>query len=116
MTEALSGDASAAMLLDNVSLELTYTTEDSGKTSYELSVMMGSSPLISLAISSEVTTGGEISVPSNALDATDTEMLAQWLEGMNIDGVLTALENANVPAELVEVVRSYVAMLQYGMA
>ena len=116
MTEALSGSSiPAALLADNVALELTYSAKDSDKTACELSVMMGAKPLFSLALSSEATAGGKISIPSNALDATNSQDLVQWLADMNFDNVLTALEKANVPTELLDLVRGYLAMLQYGM-
>lgn len=116
ISEALEGSSiPSALLADNVAIELTYSTADSGKTGCELSVLMGSKPLIGFAISSEATAGGEIVVPANGVDVTDSEKLIQWLAGMNFDNVLTALENANVPADLLDLARGYLAMLQYGM-
>ena len=116
MSEALKDSSiPSALLADNVVIELNCSKSDSGKTGCELSVLMGSKPLISLAISSEATTAGEITIPANGVDVTDSEKLIQWLAGMNFDNVLTALENAKVPAELLDLARGYLAMLQYGM-
>ena len=117
MDETLEGSSiPSSLLADNVAIELTFEKADSGKTDCELSVLVGSKPLIGFAISAETTDGGAISIPTEALDATDSEKLAQWLEGMNFDNVLTALENANVPADLLDIARGYLALFQYGMA
>lgn len=113
---AMSGaNASAALLFNQVSLDLTYSTADTGKAECKLSLMFGSNPLFSLAISSEPADDTEITIPSDALDANNEESLRQWLAEMNFDEVLTALENAGLSQELMETIRGYIAQLQSGM-
>ena len=116
MSELLSGSGiPVAFLGENLVLELVYGTQETNKVSYEMNVLVGSKTLIGLALSSQASNEGEISIPSNALSANDQAGVLQWIKDANFDNILDRLEEANVPKDLVDVARSYVNMLQNSM-
>lgn len=111
MAEALSDSGiPAALLGDEFALELAYS-ETEGKTNCEVNVLVDSKTLIGLGLSSAMK-DGKVSIPKNALDANNDEDAAKWFSEMDFEGVLSAMDKAGVPSELVEAVRSYVEMYQ----
>lgn len=116
MSKLMDGSAlPSALLADNASLELTYVTGEKGKSSVELKVFLGEKELVGLAVDAKTTTGGSITVPTEARDMLNEQELAAWLKESNFDGVLDAMAKANVPGEIVDTLRGLVAMLQSNM-
>ncbi len=112
ISQALSGSGiPTAMLGDSLALELSYDAKDT-EASYEVKILVGSKALVGLALSGKASDGGNIAIPSDALNAADETVISQWLEGADLSKLITSLENAKVPTELVDVVRSYANMLQ----
>lgn len=106
---ALSGSSiPAALLGDNMALELVYT-----ENSCQVNILVGSKTLVGLGLTAEASDGGKISIPTGAASADNQADIMQWVQGLDFDAVLKALESANVPSELVGYLRSYVGMLQY---
>ena len=106
LDEALSDSGVPTFLLsDNLGIELSYDM-DGNKASCKFSIIAGSKALIDVTLSSEVTEGGSITYPSNIVE---TENLAKWLAELDFDKLTAALEKANVPAELVDMVEYYEA-------
>ncbi len=54
----------------------------------------------SIKLEYKATSGGNITVPGNAVDPTDQTALMQWLMGMNFEKLIGNLEKAGLPAEL----------------
>lgn len=112
LNQALSGSGIPASLLSgNLALELSYNTRD-GQSGIEVNILAGPKALIGLGLTAKASQGGAISIPSNALDATNQDNLMQWVQGADLSGVLKALETAKVPTELIDIVRGYANMLQ----
>lgn len=113
LSEALSQSGIPTGLLgENVALELTYSNQGTNQVSYAVKVLVNSKTLVGLALSSEASTGGKISVPSDAVNAANQEAIMNWVKDAKFDTLLDNLSKAGVPKDLVDVARSYVEMLQ----
>lgn len=111
MSQILSESGIPASLLgDHIALELSYAEE-----SYSVNILVGTRTLMGLDVSGKAYDSGKISVPESNLDINDEYSLLQWLVDADFDAIVTALEQADVPAELVDTVRSYAQMLQFYM-
>ena len=109
MSELLSEiNLPSSLLGNNIALELKYA-----ENSYAMNILVGSEALIGFRLDSKTHSGGNISIPSNAIDASYAYSFAEWLSGADFQALLNALESANVPDELMEIAEYYVAMLQY---
>lgn len=95
-----------ALLGDKLGLEFSY-----GENAYDVKILVDSKTLIGLSISSVFTEGGNISIPSNALDMTNQADVEQWAEGVDFSGVISALEKAGAPQMVVDALQSYVDMI-----
>ncbi len=114
ISQTLSGSGIPTSLLGgNLALELSCSTKDAA-VSYEVNILVGPKALVGLALSSKVGEGGNIAIPTNALNANNQADLIKWLQDANFSGVLKSMEDAKVPAELINLVRSYTAMFQGG--
>lgn len=94
----------------NLALELVGGTQ-SDPNYVALNILMGNNTLIGLDVSSQPSSGGSISIPTNILNVNNQTDVMQWLKNADFDAVLDALENANVPDEIVSIARSYIDML-----
>lgn len=113
LSEVLSESGIPTGLLgENVALELTYSNQGSNRASCEVKVLVNSKTFVGLALSSEASAGGKISIPSNAVNAAKQEAIMQWVKDAKFDALLDNLSKAGVPKDLVDVARSYVEMLQ----
>lgn len=100
-----------ALLGDKLGLELSYA-----ENAYDVKILVDSKTLIGLSLSAAVKEGGSVSVPKDALDATDQNDVMEWIGGLDFSGMISAMEKADVPQELVDAVKEYVDMLQYYMS
>ena len=100
-----------ALLGDKLGLELSYA-----ENAYSVKILVDSKTLIGLSMSAAVKEGGKISIPEGALDAADENDAMEWIKGMDFSKVISAMEKAEVPQELVDVVKDAVDMLQYYMS
>lgn len=114
LADALSGSGIPAMLSNKLALEWTYSTEET-KITNEINILMDSKKLIGLTLSATAAEGGKISIPTNAVNANSQTEIMQWAKGVDVDGVIQKLESANVPQELVSVVKSYANMLKQNL-
>ena len=100
-----------AFLGSNLALELVYNTQKDTD-SCQLNIVVGGKTFLGLDLSLKSVKGGKISLPGNTVDATNQEALMQWVQGVDVSKVLSAMESANVPSDLVELVRTYAGLLQ----
>lgn len=101
------------MLGNKLVLEMSFAAPSEHAGSFEVNILADSRTLVGIAVDVEATSGGKISIPSNALNGDDQVNVDQWILGMNFENVLSALERANVPKELLDLARSYLSMLAY---
>lgn len=100
----------SAFLGSNVALELI--TGKAGNPNYlGVNILMGDKTLLGLSLFIENSDISSVSIPSNALEVNGQDDLVQWLQNINLDGVLNALENAGVPGDLVDALEGAAGML-----
>lgn len=80
-----------------LSLQIKLNTEG-----IELNVLSDGSVLLGLALKATDSNGPDLSIPSNATDAMDSNAMQAWAENLNLQGVLDKLEAAGVPSALIE--------------
>lgn len=68
----------------------------------ELNVLSDGSTMLGLALKATDSNGPDLSIPSDATDAMDSNAMQAWAENLNLQGVLDKLEAAGVPSELIE--------------
>ena len=103
----------SALLGGNMALELSFGTDEADKSFCQLSVLAGSNTLFNVNLSAKAIDGGNITIPSDAIDALSDDAAQQWLANVDFEQLLTNLENAGIPADLVDTLRSYTSMLSY---
>ena len=67
-----------------------------------LNVLSEGKALISLELKASESAGPNLSVPSNATDAMDSNAMQAWAENLDLTKVLDNLEKAGVPSALIE--------------
>ena len=72
----------------------------------ELNILSEGKLLAGLALESGESDGPNLSEPSNATDAMDSNAMQKWAEKLVLDKVLDNLEKAGVPSELVDALRN----------
>lgn len=68
----------------------------------ELNVLSNGSAMLGLALKATDSNGPDLSIPSDATDAMDSNAMNEWASNLNLQGVLDKLEAAGVPSELIE--------------
>lgn len=71
-------------------------------TEMAVNIYDGDTFLFGIALSYKLTSGGNIQVPNKYVNAENSNEMSQWLEGLEIDGVLNNLKSAGVPNALME--------------
>lgn len=112
LSEILSDSNIPTFLLsDNLALELSYDVQDK-QVSYGINILVGGKEMISLDMSSAVSKGGKITIPANALNASREADVMKWLQDADFNQLLSAMEECNIPQELIDTVSVYASMLQ----
>ncbi len=102
----------ASLLTGNVALELVFDGSAS-QAACEMNILVGKKTLLGLAFSNKEVAGGDITLPTSALNPANQQDLLTWLKGVNFENVFSAMEKANVPADLINLAKSYTSKLQY---
>lgn len=94
----------------NLGLELRLVTTDTSS-EMEINAVGSGTTLLGLALKAQMT-DVNVTIPSSAdvIDAADAD---QWVETLDLDALISALKQANVPEDLVSVVEYYAAMMAY---
>lgn len=91
-----------AGFLSDIALELEYNISDT-HASYQLKLLASDVFLASLKLSASYGTAEEeIRVPDNAVDVMDQDALMAWTGNLSFDEILSNLEKAGVPQQLLE--------------
>jgi hypothetical protein len=78
---------------------------DGEKVDVNAKLFAGETFLFGIATSMKTIQADKIQVPTDYVDVTGQGQMAQWLSGMDLEAVLKNLEEADVPAELVQMLR-----------
>lgn len=101
-----------ALLSGNVALELSFGENEAGADFLEVGVLAANKTLVSFGLSAKKVTGGDVTIPSDAIDVTDSSALEQWLSNVNFEQLMDGLERAGVSQELLDQAQSYIDMFQ----
>lgn len=78
---------------------------DGEKVDVNAKLFSGETFFFGIATSMKTIQADKIQVPTDYVDVTGQGQMAQWLSGMNLDAVLKNLEEADVPTELVQMLK-----------
>lgn len=101
-----------ALISGNVALELSFGEDEAGASFLEVGLMAANKKLITIGVSGKAVSGGDVSVPSNTVDVTDSSALNQWLSNVDLQELIDGLERAGVPQELLDTIQNYAGMVQ----
>lgn len=103
LLEQLDMDSTVAAMASSAELEAKVE-----EGSLRLAVRMGNSELLAVELTVDEASEALRNIPKDAVDIMDESALTQWMEGMKLDKVLDALEDAGMPGELVDELRSMI--------
>ena len=108
--EAMFGSTELPAGLMGDALALKFEIERTQETS-ELAIRLttGGSALISLECTGKWLASADVLVPSNAIDVNDTVGLAEFVTSLDFDKLISKMEEAGVPADLISIVQYYVS-------
>ena len=101
-----------ALLSGNMALELSFGEDESGASFLEVSVLAANKKMITVSLSAKAVDGGEIVIPSDAVDATDSTAVSQWVSNVDFQQLMDGLKKAGVDQSLLDYLQSYIDMAQ----
>ena len=107
LEEAGVDSSVTSMLGGNLSLRLTLEEK-----SADLSLMAGNGELLGMEITMTDSELKNINIP-DSISVEDNAAMEQWVTELDLNGVIGNLEDAGVPAELIEILNSLAEMLAY---
>lgn len=108
LNEMMAGSGlPSTFLSNNMALELVLGTS-SNPNYIAVNLLLGNDVLVGLNISAEAKTGGDITVPSQSYDVTSQTDFERWLASADLDAIVDALEDADLPDEILDVISYYV--------
>lgn len=101
MIGTLEMDSNVASLLRDIQLQLDFANTDK-KSDTKITVLTDGDMFVALGITGEETKGVDVTIPSDSdvVDMTDTDALQSWTMNMDLAGLISKLEDAGVPSEL----------------
>ena len=110
-----------SMLLEEAGLDSSVTSMLGGylsirltleEKSADLSLMAGNGELLGMEIAMTDSELKNINIP-DSISVEDNAAMEQWVTELDLNGVIGNLEDAGVPAELIEILNSLAEMLAY---
>lgn len=101
-----------ALLSGNVALELSFGENEAGADFLEVGVLAANKTLVSVGLSAKKVNGGNVTVPSDAIEVTDTDALTQWLSNVDFEQLMDGLERAGIDQGLLDQAQDYIDMFQ----
>ena len=87
---------------------MTFDTDTTGGT-VDLGLYNGDTALINLLVEGENTSGNSVSMPDDALSSSKIE---QWVKGLDTDKLISSLEDAGLPNELIKEIKNALKNIQ----
>jgi hypothetical protein len=101
-----------ALLSGNVALELSFGENEAGADFLEVGVLAANKTLVSVGLSAKKVNGGNVTVPSDAIEVTDTDALTQWLSNVDFEQLMDGLERAGIDQGLLDQAQDYIDMFE----
>ena len=103
LIETVLEDSGLPVSIISDSIALTFEVQCTKETAeMAIRLVTGGTDLISLEISGQELADEEISIPSDAIDATDEEAMMEFLQSVDVDKLMSKLEEAGLSEELLE--------------
>ncbi len=99
------GNASALPISEDSVIELVFGGSKNA-TQVKVNLYDDDTFLFGITLSYKLTSGSNIKVPSNYVDANSSSQMSDWVESLDLDGVLNNLKSAGVPKELLDMLES----------
>ena len=95
-------------MFSSIALKMTFDTDTTGGT-VDLGLYNGDTALINLLVEGENTSGNSVSMPDDALSSSKIE---QWVKGLDTDKLISSLEDAGLPNELIKEIKNALKNIQ----
>ena len=87
---------------DDISLQIKLQ-----KDGIEINAMSGSKKLVGISMTVKESSIGSVKLPTNYVDATDSNALMDWVNDAKFDTLISNLKRAGVPSELTDMLEMY---------
>ena len=101
--DGLTGGAPAASLLALTDLAVGVNVDaNKDKAMMEVNILSDEEVLIGLTLTSENKSASKVTIPEKTMDVTDEEELMEWVDELDFDKLIDALEKTDIPSELLD--------------
>ena len=103
----LSGNNEIAKIIDDLKITLESKESSKKKSKVLIGVYYDDLLCASLNINEEELKHENISVPTDYVDATDTEAMIEWIKDFDYDFLIDSLKEADVSSEIIEMIEEF---------
>ncbi len=107
VSEDSNGTVSVAPAIAQMEIELKLNTSAQAA-EIQVNLNYQGEFFIGATIKVSSSSGGSVSAPGNAVDATNQTELMQWVQGMNFKKILNSLKSAGVPSQITSMLEQYI--------